>query len=488
MAIKSKKNSTKKAIKSNKIAAPHIQWRRKGREIFVTNDFGYHIRLDEKDFNKWLEGKLDEKSRIYNQLFERGFIREQLNFEDLASKWKKQNSFMFAGTGLHIFVLTLRCNEKCLYCQSGAVGGKTSGMDMTWETAKKCVDIAFQTPRNSFSIEFQGGEPLCNWDVLKKTVEYARKKEKETGKKLNLALVSNFSLMDEKKANFLIGNEVSICTSIDGPKSLHNKNRIGSGGDTYDIAAKWIRYFNKKHDTQGPGPRIFKPSALLTVSKYSLSYPKEIVDEYLKLGLETIFVRPLSPIGYAKKLWDQIGYKPQDFLAFYEKILKYILELNRKGKNIKERTAQMLCQKIFEFEDAGFLDLRWPCGAAIGQLAYNYDGSIYTCDEGRMVGWEGDDFFKVGDVDVPYRELITNSHSRGCAISSTLENQPRCMRCAYRPYCGVCPVINYETQNSLWGNNISNYKCAISMGIFDILFDILKKNENEKILRKWIIK
>ncbi|PIS46711.1 MAG: His-Xaa-Ser system radical SAM maturase HxsB [Elusimicrobia bacterium CG08_land_8_20_14_0_20_51_18] len=382
--------------KNKELKVASMQWRKRGGEVLVTNDFGYHLRMKESEFKNWLSGRLSESSPLYEKLARGGFVGDRLDFEDLASKWRKRNSFLFSGTGLHIFVVTLKCNHKCLYCQSGAVGEKSGKTDMSWSVAKKSVDTAFQSPRSSITIEFQGGEPLCNWEVLKKTVEYSRKREKETGKTLKLALVSNFSLMDEARASFLLQNRVSICTSLDGPASLHNKNRIFSGGNSHALTLKWLKYFSDRHDNQDGKIPVYKTSALLTVSRYSLERHKEIADEYVKLGLENIFLRPLSPIGYARRLWSEVGYSAEEFLAFYSRSLKYILELNKKGVKLREKTAQMLCQKIFNFEDPGFLDLRCPCGASVGQLAYNYDGAVYTCDEGRMVGWEGDDFFKVG--------------------------------------------------------------------------------------------
>ncbi len=481
MALKTKEN--KKAL-----AKLDFNFRRIKGGVVLSNDFGGHCVLSEKDFDLFLKDKVNESSPVYPKLEEAGFFSNRLNMEDLFKKWQKKNSFLYSGPGLHIFVMTLRCNHKCLYCQSGAVGLADKSMDMTWGTAKKAVDMAFKSTSKNITIEFQGGEPLCNWDTLKKTIEYAKSKEKKTGKNLFLALVSNFSLMDEEKAEFLLRNEVSLCTSLDGPAKLHDANRIFSQGNSHSLTVKWLKYFFKKHDEQRDLPyRIFKPSALLTVSKKSLAYHKEIIDEYVKLGLDTIFLRPLSPIGYAAKHWDKIGYNPSEFLDFYAKSLHYMISLNKKGVVVREKTAQMLLSKIFDFRDPGFLDLRCPCGATVGQIAYNFDGSVYTCDEGRMIGWEGDDFFKIGDLNSSsYKDLINSSQTRGCLVTSNLENQPRCFRCAYKPWCGVCPAVNYESQKSPWGNIVTNSRCELFMGIFDILFRLLGEKSSAFELKKWI--
>jgi His-Xaa-Ser system radical SAM maturase HxsB len=351
------------------------------------------------------------------------------------------------------------------------------------------VDFAFNSPNPRITLEFQGGEPLLNWKTLAGTVDYARGKAKKSGRELNLALVSNFSLMTAEKADFLLSNEVSLCTSLDGPAALHNANRPFSSGDSHAVTVKWLRYFQDKSAGQGPGRRIFKPSALLTVSRASLSGHREIIDEYARLGLEDIFIRPLAPIGYARRCWDKIGYDAGAFADFYLKSLDYMLKLNRRGTVVREKMAAMMLDKILNFRDHGYLDARCPCGAGVGQIAYDPKGDLYACDEGRMVGWEGNDLFRLGNVLTDgYKKVAAGSAVRSCAVSSNLEAQPVCARCAYKPYCGVCPVYNYETQGSLWGNMPSNARCGLFKGIFDALFTLLDEPGKAELLKKWVVK
>ncbi len=470
---------------SKSVEAPDFRFRELAGGILLTNDFGGHVFLSRNEFGRYRSGKL-ASGKSYEALVAGGFVKDRLGFETLFSRWKSANGSVFHGTGLHIFVMTLRCNHRCLYCQSSVVGEKSGNVDMSPAVAKKSVDLALQTPRSALTIEFQGGEPLVNWSVLREAVRYAKLKEKKTGKKLTLALVSNFSLMDEEKARFLLENEVSICTSLDGPESIHNGNRTYGGGNSHKKTVKWIKYFKARHDSQnGLKYRVFKPSALLTVSKRSLDSARAIVDEYLGLGLEEIFIRPLAPIGYAKKHWDIIGYAPEDFLKFYEEALRYIIKKSAAGAPIKEKFAQLLLTKALGHKDSGYLDMRCPCGASIGQLAYNYNGDVYTCDEGRMVGWLGDDIFKVGTVRDKYEAVVSNATTRTVCASSNLESQPLCFRCAYKPYCGVCPVYNYETQGSIWGRMPSNYRCRLMTGVLDLLFGLLQDAKSRPVLEKW---
>jgi His-Xaa-Ser system radical SAM maturase HxsB len=484
------KTAAKKTGKPRIAGLPYFTFRRMADgSVLLSNDAGFTAAVSKADFARFSAGRLGSGEKLYGELAAKGFVREMTDFEGYAAACSKKNAFLGSGPGLHILVMTLRCNHKCLYCQSGALGAAGGRTDMSRAVARKSVDFALKSTNPGITIEFQGGEPLLNWDTLKDSVLYARRRAKELGREVRLALVSNFSLMTEEKARFLVENEVSVCTSLDGPADLHNKNRIFTGGNSHADTVRWLKYFIGRAAKQVPEYKTFNPSALLTVSKYSLGREKEIVDEYVRNGLTDIFARPLAPIGYAKNLWPKIGYSAGEFAGFYRNTLNYILKLNAAGKKIRERHAVIMLEKIVNGGDPGYLDMRCPSGAAIGQVAYNYNGDLYSCDEGRMVGWEGDDLFKIGNVlKDSYRKVMLAPASRACAAASNLESQPQCSRCVYKPYCGVCPVYNYETQGSLWGDMPSSGRCALSMGMFDALFALLKKPASAKILKGWVQK
>lgn len=480
------RTAVRKSAKSRTL--PYFSFRRlPGGQVLLSNDPGFTVLLTAAEFRKFSSGTLPEGGKAYKELASKGFVREMTDFEACAAAGARRNAFLGAGPGLHILVLTLRCNHKCLYCQSGAVGAAGRGTDMSRAVARKSVDFALRSTNPSVTIEFQGGEPMLNWDTLKDAIVYARKRSRGQGREVRLALVSNFSLMTKEKADFLLANEVSLCTSLDGPADLHDRNRVFGGGDSHSETVRWLKYFSEKAKKQPRDYRVFEPSALLTVTKYSLGREKDIVDEYLRRGLKDIFVRPLAPIGFARGLWPRIGYSASEFSRFYRNMLDRMLKLSSAGRKIRERNAVIMLEKIVNGTDPGYLDMRCPCGAAIGQLAYNYNGDLYTCDEGRMVGWEGDDLFKVGNVlRDSYRKVMLSPATRACAAASNLESQPACSRCAYKPFCGVCPVYNYETQGSLWGDMPSSERCALSKGIFDALFALLAKPASAKILKGWV--
>ena len=135
------------------------------------------------------------------------------------------------------------------------------------------------------------------------------------------------------------------------------------------------------------------------------------------------------------------------------------------------------------------MELRSPCGAGIGQLAYYYDGNIYTCDEARMVAEAGDNAFCLGNVLTDdYRSIITSRKCRATCAASVLEGIPGCSDCVYQPYCGVCPVINYAQNGDPFAKQARDYRCKIYGGILDFLFSLIHENDSEvmEILYSWV--
>ncbi len=264
-----------KEINFNPQKVAFCRFKKLKNNYLVTNDIGSYVFLSPDFFKRYMEGALDENSETYQTLEKNEFIKESLDKNNLVDRYRKRNGFVFLGPSLHIVVATLRCNYRCIYCQVNSRQLKEKGYDMDIETARKVVDTIFCTPSNVITIEFQGGEPLVNWKVVKFIVEYARKKNKSTGKNLFITLVTNLSLLTEERYKFLAKNKVIFCTSLDGPKELHNKNRPLPEGDSYKATVSWIK---KIQERQKKDIALYHIAALLTVSKFSLNYTKEIIN------------------------------------------------------------------------------------------------------------------------------------------------------------------------------------------------------------------
>jgi uncharacterized protein len=429
-------------------------------KYFVTTDHGSYCILSNDEFGRLKQSKLN--SKLKDKLEEREIILTKNNLNEVVTLTRNRSAFLFLGTSLHIIVVTLRCNMNCIYCHASSKGINATGFDMDKITAKKTVDFIFQTPSNKITIEFQGGEPLLNWNVVKYIIEYAQKKNKTAKKDMLITIVTNLSKMDKNKMNYLIENDISICTSLDGPKKLHDRNRKFIGGSNYEQVSHWIKRFSDEYKKKRVKNR--KINALVTLTRKSLKYPKEVVDEYVKLGLNHVHLRFLNNLGVAKKAWPKINYSVKEYLNFWKKSVNYIETLNKQGKNINERMVSIMFNKINNELDPNYLDLRSPCGAAIGQLTYNYNGDIYTCDEARMIG---DDLFLLGNVKKgQYLDIVTCE--KACSVvNASINDQYICDDCVYKPYCGICPVCNYAEFGSVIGKISQTERCKIFKEQFD---------------------
>jgi His-Xaa-Ser system radical SAM maturase HxsB len=460
----------------------NLRIRNIGDKILVTSNHNSWIFLEKDEFDSLIKENLTDEE-LFVKLEKTGLIITKDNEEIILNKLRKKYNFLNNGTSLHIIIPTLRCNHKCVYCHASSKDLNAENCDMNEETAKKTVDFVFQSPSKAITIEFQGGEPLIRFDIIRTIIDYAYKKNEKGKKDLRFALVTNFSLMDKDKLDYLIKNNVGICTSLDGSKELHNKNRLFIGqGNSYDFVTNWLERLKKEYLKRSLKDR--KASALITITKYSLPYWKEIIDEYVRQDINTIHLRFLNNLGDARNTWENISYSAEEFIDFWKKSMDYIIDLNKKGVNIKERITGYILDKILNEGEPNYLEQRSPCGAVIGQLTYNYNGDIYTCDEARMIG---EDIFKLGNVKSDsYKQLLTSNKSCGI-ISASINDCQICDACVYKPYCGICPVCNYAEQGSIIGKIPETARCKIYKAQFDYIFDkILNDSEARKVFDKWI--
>lgn len=458
---------------------PGVSFRRLNGRMLVTDDWGAHILLSPEDFRRFVSGDFEKGDSLDVALKSQGLHRESLDFGALAKKAQERHLLHWQGPNVHTVVVTLRCNFKCLYCHASVVDPSRTDFDMTVETARRTVDFIFSTPNPELMLEFQGGEPLLNWPVVRFIAAYARQRAEWEGRKLDIGLISNFSLLDENKIRFLAGKGVSFCTSLDGPEDLHNKNRLYLGGNSHAVVRRWL---GRLKELRQEGLKIDPTNAICTVTRFSLPHARAIVDQAVELGMERIQLGPLDPIGFARKSWAKIGYGPEEFVAFYREALDHLIELNRKGVRVYEKMALIFLLRILRQEH-----WRFPNGDGLCRLAYNYDGSIYTSEEGRLVANEGDPTFRIGHIaESGYAEVLDHPMVRASLLAQNLLAQPMCSQCAYKPYCTVVPVANYQTQGSLWGRMPENHWCRTLMGIFDFLFERLEDPDSRKVLESWL--
>ena len=160
----------------------NYRFKKFGNKYFITTDHGSYCILSNQEFNGLKRNNISEK--LKDKLEEKEIILTDANMNEAVRLTRNRNSFLFQGASLHIVVVTLRCNMNCIYCHASSKPADKKEFDMDKETAKATVDFIFQTPSKGITIEFQGGEPLLNWGVVKYVIEYAQEKNKQAKKKL----------------------------------------------------------------------------------------------------------------------------------------------------------------------------------------------------------------------------------------------------------------------------------------------------------------
>lgn len=457
-----------------------FSFKKLGDSYLLATDTGRYAYLSPAYFKILMEQGPSGSPDLEELLISRNMMLVPRNADAVAFDKNSQLKALAERTSLHILVVTGRCNLSCLYCQASAGCASDYELDMTPVIAKKTVDTMFLSPSTQLTLEFQGGEPLLNWETVQFAIEYATEINKQVDKKLSISLVSNFLLMDEEKAKYLAGRCVSLCMSLDGPAELHDKQR----GRSFEVA---VRNFKKTREIYEADFPYSLPGLLPTITRNSLPYAKQIVDLYLELGINGIFIRPVTSIGRSNEKWNDLGITVKEFEPFYREVLDYMIELNKKGVFVMETQAGFMLNKILEQRGYRYVDLCSPCGATRGQMAYNYDGGIYPCDEARMVGKAGDTSFLLGQVgECSYRDLIEHPTCRAMTAASTLDSLPGCSTCVYKPYCGVCPIYQYVDCGDIYTRIHQDRRHQILEMTFDILFEKLKDKENEDIFRSWV--
>ncbi|MFN4311812.1 MAG: His-Xaa-Ser system radical SAM maturase HxsB [Ferrovibrio sp.] len=443
-----------------------------GTQILLSNDLGDYAVLTAEEYETYRVGPeglaLDRK----RDLEARSLLPNAYNGWLEQAAFNTRKSFVLEGPSLHIFVVTLRCDHSCQYCQVSRSSLNASGFDMSYEDAAHAIDRVFESPTQNLTIEFQGGEPALRFDLIRHIVGLANARNEAECRNLSFAMVSTLHHLSDDDLTFCRDHEIRLSTSIDGPSEVHNFNRPNITKDSWE---KTISGLERARRVLGPEG----VSALPTITRAALKNPKELVDQYRDLGFSTIFLRPISPYGFAVKTRKAIGYGIAEYLNFYDQVLDYILEINAAGEALEETYTAILLRHIFTPFHSGYLDLRSPTGAGFGVLVYNYDGRVYPADEARMAAETGDGRFTMGMVTDSFDTLMSSPAMRWLAKGAVSEYLAGCKDCAFVPFCGSDPVYHATMQGDPAADRSHTEFCRKHMHIFQSLFRRISTGETE---------
>lgn len=451
-------------------------------EVLVTNMVGEHVILDSRQFAGLGDRTLTDPDTIA-LLRARHIVRrpsEALPIELLALKTLTRQRRLPELTGLHIFVVTLRCEHACPYCQVSRQNSARDQFDMSPEVAAKALESTFSSPSATIKIEFQGGEPLLNLPLVEQITRSAMELRGDREKDVQFVVATNLALLDDAALEFARWSGAYFSTSLDGPKDLHNANRPRPGGNSWELAVAGIRRIQEDLG-------VDRVSALMTTTEASLSRARDIVDTYVSLGLRSVFLRPISPYGFAVRTRAHSAYGVERWLEFYEEGLDYILELDQQGIQVEEHFASVILRKMLTNDDPGYVDLTSPAGIGVGALVYNYDGDVYASDEGRMLAEMGDKTFRIGNIHTScFEELVTSEVVLAPLEESFALSSPMCTDCAFECYCGSDPVFHHATTGDYLGKKPLSPFCQRNMGVFKLLLERYHRDPHARdAFRRW---
>jgi sulfatase maturation enzyme AslB (radical SAM superfamily) len=175
-------------------------------DVLLVNDVGEFTFVSRDAFEHTVHHRLAADDPLYLELKAKHLLCDGtslLPLELLATKYRTKKSFLRGFTKLHMFVVTLRCDHTCRYCQVSRVSLDRSRYDMTEEVARQAVDLMFRSPSPELKVEFQGGEALLNFDLIRIIVDYVERRNQAEGRHIEFVVATNLVPLTDEILDFL---------------------------------------------------------------------------------------------------------------------------------------------------------------------------------------------------------------------------------------------------------------------------------------------
>jgi His-Xaa-Ser system radical SAM maturase HxsB len=432
----------------------------------LTNGCGEHIFLDENQLGSLGQSQWDQLDCV-PELESRFFIALPSQIDWVKSHIQKRSftkkSYLVDAEILLMVVPTNSCNSSCIYCQVGSGANKNS---MSFETAQRFVDFANSLPNRVIKVEFQGGEPTLELATIEMIVTLLARNRKKV---YSFVICTNLLEVDSGFIKFITRFKIDISTSLDGAEQLHNLQRPSK-----DFQSPFMQVVRNLELLRSKGVH---PSALLTLTSGSVAKLNETINEYVRLGFSSVFVRGLNLYGRAATN-SSLHISDEDFVSAYSQALDMLIELNLIGTYVREEYTTVLLRKILTSKNDGFVDLQDPCAHGTMCLMVNHDGKVYASDESRMVAEMGDGSWTIGNI--REKDILNSLKAKQDWYQThRLTNIESCQNCAYAVYCGADPLRLARTGPTRF--------CGTRMGVFDVVFEKIRSATKEEmhVLNSW---
>ena len=346
-------------------------------------------------------------------------------YKDYVLDFKKRKTVVKA-LCLHI---AHDCNLACKYCfaEEGEYHGRRALM--SFEVGKKALDFLIENSgnRRNLEVDFFGGEPLMNWEVVKQLVEYGRSKEKEHNKNFRFTLTTNGVLLNDEIMEFLNKEMSNVVLSLDGRKEVNDMMRpFRNGKGSYDMIVPKFQKFAQKR-----GQKDYYIRG--TFTRNNLDFSKDVI-EFADLGFKQMSIEPV------------VASEEESYAIQKEDIPKICEEYDKLAKEYIKRKKEGRGFEFFHFmidlEQGPCVAKRLSgCGSGTEYLAVTPWGDLYPCHQ-----FVGEEEFLLGNVE----EGITNTNMRDEFKLCNVYAKEKCKDCFARFYCsGGCAANSYKFHHSI---------------------------------------
>lgn len=368
---------------------------------------------------KYTKEQIEGAYAEIKELADAGLLYTKDMYADIADKLEKRS--VVKAMCLHI---AHDCNLRCKYCFADTGSFHHGRSMMSGEVGKKAIDFVINNSgsRKNIEIDYFGGEPLMNFEVVKEITEYAKEQGAKHGKNFRFTITTNGILLDESKKKYINENMSNIVLSIDGTKEVNDKVRVRvDGSGCYDtIVPKFIDVANSR-DQDNYYVRG-------TFTAYNLDFAKDVL-HLADLGFEQTSVEPVVA-PYEEEYALREEHLPVIYDE-YEKLAKEYVNRRKNGKPFN------FFHFMIDLEQGPCVIKRLSgCGSGHEYVAVTPDGDIYPCHQ-----FVGNEDFKMGSVmDGSFDENIKQVFQK-----SNVYTKDECKNCFAKFYCsGGCPANAYN--------------------------------------------
>ena len=369
------------------------------------------------------------------ELEEAGKLYSVDKYEKLASQYKN-NSKVIKALCLHV---SHTCNLNCSYCFASQGKYKGERALMSFEVGKRAFDFLIENSgsRRNLEVDFFGGEPLMNWDVVKQLVAYARSIEKEKGKNFRFTLTTNGVLLDDEVIDFANKEMSNVVLSLDGRRDVHDHFRVDySGRGSYDkIVPKFKRLVEKR------GGKDYYVRGTFTHN--NVDFTNDIIHMadlgFTELSMEPVVCPPDDPYALTEEDMPKI-------FEQYEILAKEMIKRKKEGRPFT------FYHYMLDLQHGPCIYKRITgCGSGTEYMAVTPWGELYPCHQ-----FVGDEKYSLGDIWNGIKNTEVQDEFRSCNAYS----RPECKDCWARLYCsGGCAANSYHATGSISG--VYKYGCEL---------------------------